>query len=267
MFGSESSLIPSEFNGSSIRQVFHKNQWWAVIVDCISACKVSSHPSAYWSERKKILLDEGAFEMLGKIQQLKVESSDGKKYKMDCATRKGLIRIMMTIKSPKLEPFRTKLADAYEEKLDRERSRGQMSFLPEPPKWSEERLLGIFARNGLTSVWKELGVTKGEYGVLTNIAHGILFDTNVKKHKEIISTEDNLRDALSTQAISMIARFEEIVVMLHCRNKPEDIDEIIFDVKEAAYATRAMMDIYEEVSGKSLLLSLKDKPMAQLLCS
>ncbi|MEK7606607.1 MAG: ATP-binding protein, partial [Patescibacteria group bacterium] len=50
-------------------------------------------------------------------RQLKLESSDGKKYETDCANTEGLFRIIQSIPSPKAEPFKRWLAKVgYERK-------------------------------------------------------------------------------------------------------------------------------------------------------
>ncbi len=43
-------------------------------------------------------------------RQLKLESSDGKKYETDCASTENIFRIIQSIPSPKAEPFKRWLA-------------------------------------------------------------------------------------------------------------------------------------------------------------
>jgi hypothetical protein len=46
------------------------------------------------------------FELPTICRQLKLVSSDGKKYATDCATKQGLLRIIQSIPYPKAEPFK-----------------------------------------------------------------------------------------------------------------------------------------------------------------
>lgn len=51
------------------------------------------------------------------IVQLKMESTDGEKYKTDCADAEGLLRMIQSIPSPKAEPFKRWLARVGYERL------------------------------------------------------------------------------------------------------------------------------------------------------
>ena len=71
----------SVFEGKNIRKTWHNNEWWFSVVDIIQVLTESTIPRRYWSDLKaKIIQDEG-FEVYAKIVQLKLESSDSKKYK------------------------------------------------------------------------------------------------------------------------------------------------------------------------------------------
>lgn len=51
-------------------------------------------------------------------RQLKLTSSDGKKYETDCANTEGMFRIIQSIPSPKAEPFKLWLAKVGKERID-----------------------------------------------------------------------------------------------------------------------------------------------------
>ncbi|MCX9089648.1 MAG: Bro-N domain-containing protein, partial [Candidatus Methanoperedens sp.] len=91
------------FEGTKIRRIWHDEQWYFSVVDVIQAITDSGRPRKYWSDLKKKLIDEG-FELSDKIGQLKVASTDGKKYETDCANTESMFRIIQSIPSPKAEP-------------------------------------------------------------------------------------------------------------------------------------------------------------------
>ena len=72
------------FQGKKIRRTWHNGEWYFSVVDVLEVLTNSSRPRKYWSDLKVKLQDEG-FELSDKIGQLKLLSSDGKKYKTDCA--------------------------------------------------------------------------------------------------------------------------------------------------------------------------------------
>lgn len=111
------------FEGNQIRSVWdnEKEEWYFSIVDIIWVLTESKNPRRYWSDLKRKMKDEeGAIQLYGKIVQLKLESSDGKKYNTDTADMQGIFRIIQSIPSPKAEPFKMWLAEVGKETLEKE---------------------------------------------------------------------------------------------------------------------------------------------------
>ena len=111
------------FEGNQIRSVWdnEKGEWYFSIVDIVGVLTESKNPRRYWSDLKRKMKDEeGAIQLYGKIVQLKLESSDGKKYNTDTADMQGIFRIIQSIPSPKAEPFKMWLAEVGKETLEKE---------------------------------------------------------------------------------------------------------------------------------------------------
>lgn len=105
------------FRGKQIRRTLHKNEWWFSIVDIIEALTGTDRPRKYWNDLKKRLIEEGYNEVSEKIGQLKLQSSDGKKYLTDCADTETIFRIIQSIPSPKAEPLKRWLAKVGYERV------------------------------------------------------------------------------------------------------------------------------------------------------
>ncbi len=110
------------------------------------------------------------------IVQLKMISTDGKKYTTDCADAKGLLRIVQSIPSPKAEPFKQWLAQVGSDRLDEienpelatQRTRELYKAKGYPDDWIEKRMRSIAIREELTEEWKNRGVKEQlEYAILT----------------------------------------------------------------------------------------------------
>lgn len=97
------------FGDKRIRRSFVDGAWFFSVVDVVSVLDVSLRPRKYWADLKFKLIEEG-FQLSDFIGQLKMESSDGKKYLTDCANLKGIFRIIQSIPSRKVEPFKLWLA-------------------------------------------------------------------------------------------------------------------------------------------------------------
>ena len=74
------------FEGQNIRYVWDEGneQYFFSVVDVIQVLTESTTPRRYWSDLKRKLAVEGS-ELYEKIVQLKLPSSDGKKYLTDVA--------------------------------------------------------------------------------------------------------------------------------------------------------------------------------------
>ena len=164
------------FEDQKIRTAWdaEKEEWYFSIIDVISVLTGTANPRRYWSDLKRKLKAEGANELYEKIVQLKMLSSDGKRYKTDVANTEQLLRIIQSIPSPKAEPFKAWLAmvgkERIEETIDPERAidRALDTYLKKgySEEWIHQRLLAIRIRNELTDEWKKRGVQKGkEYAI------------------------------------------------------------------------------------------------------
>ena len=105
------------FKGNKIRKVIYENEWWFSVIDIIEALIASSQPSKYWTAMKARVSNEDGFQLSTLCRQLKLESSDGKKYATDCANTEGIFRIIQSIPSPKAEPFKRWLAKVGYERV------------------------------------------------------------------------------------------------------------------------------------------------------
>ena len=83
------------FENQPIRTAWNEEQeeWYFSIVDVIDVLTGSENQRRYWSDLKRKLKAEGATQLYEKIVQLKIVSSDGKRYKTDAATTEQAVLI------------------------------------------------------------------------------------------------------------------------------------------------------------------------------
>lgn len=74
------------FQSKQIRRIWHENQWYFSIVDACGALTESLDSKDYWYRLKTRLNDEEKAQLSTICRQLKLPSSDGKKY----ATEKAI---------------------------------------------------------------------------------------------------------------------------------------------------------------------------------
>ena len=79
------------FESREIRRIWHKDEWWFSVVDVCGILAESRDSGAYWRKLKQRLKSEGS-EVVTNCHGLKLEASDGKKYRTDCANTETVFR-------------------------------------------------------------------------------------------------------------------------------------------------------------------------------
>ena len=98
----ENSIIL--FKEKQIRRTWHNKQWWFSVSDICSALTESVDGKAYWRKLKQRLKDEGS-QVVTNCHELKLTSSDGKKYLTDCANTEKKVPGSFFIAKRKYEIF------------------------------------------------------------------------------------------------------------------------------------------------------------------
>lgn len=202
-------INPVAFENQNVRRHYDETEekLYFSVIDVVAVLTGSVNPRDYWFKMKTRVQTEDGIELSTICRQLKLLSSDGKKYSTDCADVQALLRIIQSIPSPKAEPFKQWLAKVGYERiqdmsdpersLDRAREYWQKHGRSE--KWIQQRMMGQETRNKLTDYWKEHDITKeSEYAILTNIIHQEWSGLTVKGHKNLKGLKtQNLRDHMN----------------------------------------------------------------------
>ena len=211
------------FKNRKIRKILLQNEWWFSVVDVVEALTDSSKPRDYWYVMKIRVKNDDGFELSTVCRQLKLESSDGKKYKTDCANTEGLFRIIQSIPSPKAEPFKRWLAKVGYERVQEienpelatKRTRLLYKLKGYTEDWIEKRMRGIAIREELTDEWQKRGAQEErDYEILTAEISKATFGVTPGEYKKLKGIKmENLRDHMDD--------FELIFTMLGDRSTTE----------------------------------------------
>ena len=68
------------FQNKHIRRIWHADEWFYSVVDVVDALTDSANARDYWHKMKKRVGDEEKAQLSTICRQLKLESSDGKRY-------------------------------------------------------------------------------------------------------------------------------------------------------------------------------------------
>ena len=256
--------ITNLFEGAQIRSVWDNNKedYYFSVVDVISALTGSDRPRKYWNDLKLKLKDEGS-QLSEKIGQLKMTSSDGKKYLTDVLDTKGILRLIESVPSPKAEPFKLWLASLGSERIDEvfdpeiAIARGIEYYRKKgyDDAWIEARIKGMINRKKLTDAWKDAGITEGyEFGVLTNEIYKEWSGMTAKEYKNFKGLrKESLRDNMSDLEVALTDLGEIATRELVKKHKPHGLKENKEMAKRGGKIAKNTRDNLEQELGASVI--------------
>ena len=268
------------FEGEEVRREWYNEQLYLSVIDVIKALTGSTIPKRYWSDLKIKLHGEGS-QLYEKIVQLKLMSSDGKKYETDCANISDIFRLIQSIPSPKAEPFKLWLAQLGKERIDEiqdpelavTRAKEIYTRKGYPKSWIDKRLRGINVRNTLTDEWRERGVkTQNEFAILTDEIYKGTFEMNAKEYKgfKSLDKENNLRDHMNDMELILTMLGEATTTELTKARDSQELPRLKVDAADGgAVAGRTRKDI-ETQTGKKVVSEknfLGEKNVGELMAS
>ena len=265
------------FEDKKIRTAWDEEQeeWYFSIVDVISVLTGTGNPRRYWSDLKRKLKKEGAVELYEKIVQLKMLSSDGKRYKTDVANTEQLLRIIQSVPSPKAEPFKAWLArvgrERIEETIDPEQAidRALETYLKKgySEEWVHQRLLAIRIRNELTDEWQKRGVEKGkEYAILTDEISRAWSGMTTRQYKKLKGLKkENLRDNMSDLELVLTMLAEATTTEISKTVKPTTFSENQKVAHKGGSIAGNTRKEIEDTTGKPVITSQNAKDFRQLI--
>ncbi len=223
-------LIP--LNGKEIRKTWHEAQWYFSVIDVIGVLTESVEPRNYWATLKK-----REPQLLTVCQQLKLKGADAKNYKTDCANTEGVLRIIMSVPSPKAEPLKLWMAQTAVERIEEtenpelsfERAREIYKAKGYPDDWIGFREKSIMIRKELTDEWKNRGIKENaEYSILTAEISKATFGLTPSEHKEVKGLDkpsQNLRDHMTNLELIFSILGEEVTRQVTIRDDAQGFNE------------------------------------------
>ena len=260
------------FEDQPIRTAWDEREedWYFSVVDVVRVLTESPSPNNYWKVLKKRLKDEGN-ESVTNCNQLKLKSSDGKRYLTDVANTEQLLRIIQSIPSKKAEPFKMWLAevgkDRIEETLDPELIAQRLVTTYERKgytrEWINQRLMAISARKDLTDEWKDRGITRNkEYAILTDEITKAWSGLSTRQYKNLKGLKkESLRDNMSTTELVLNMLAETATKELSEAEKPEGFNQSVSVAKKGGKIAGDARKAIEQETGKSVITN---KTAAQL---
>ena len=249
------------FQEKNVRRVWHEDKWWFVVNDIVEVLTETPNASDYLKKVRK--RDEELAKGWGQIVTPLPVPTEGGAQRMSCANMKGLFRLIMSIPSPKAEPFKIWLAQVGEERIEEienpeigiERIRELYKAKGYSNEWIETRLKSIDIRRQLTDEWKARGVQENtEYSILTAEISKATFGLSPSEYKDLKGLQrENLRDHMTNLELIFTMLGEEatrqIAVDRDAKGFPENHGAAQLGGKSAGSARKN----FEKTSGKKVI--------------
>ncbi len=254
------------FEGKRVRIVWDAEQekYYFSIVDIVQVLTDSADGRKYWNKLKERLKKEGN-ESVTNCHQLKLLSSDGKKYKTDVADLQGIFRLIQSVPSKKAEPVKQWLAKLGEQRIDQIIDPEQTFQMAVEDyrrqgysdKWINERMRSIEMRKELTDEWKRSGVTEQkDFAILTNVltqAWSGMTTGEYKRHKGL--TKENLRDNMTNVELALNTLAEVTATEISRQRNPKGMAQSRQTAKEGGEVARNARTDIESRLGHSVISS------------
>ena len=258
------------FENKKVRTLWDNDseEWYFSVVDIVSVLTESVNPNNYWKVLKNRLKKEGS-QLVTTCNQLKMLSSDGKKYKTDCMNIEQVFRLIQSIPSPKAEPFKLWMSRIAKERLDEiqdpeltiDRAMMEYKALGYSDNWINQRLKSIEIRKELTDEWKRHGLKEGvQFATLTDVIYKTWAGKTAKEYKQFKGLKkENLRDNMTNKELVLNMLAELSTKEISESNNPINFgDHVKNAIDGGTVAKNARVEL-EEKTGKAIISPLNAK--------
>ena len=251
------------FQKKEIRKILHGGEWWFSVVDIVQALTESVNSRDYWFKMKIRVQSEDGIQLSTLCRQLKLESSDGKKYETDCANTEGIFRIIQSIPSPKAEPFKRWLAKVGYERVQEienpelatKRTRMLYKLKGYSEDWIEKRMRGIAIREELTDEWKKRGARENrDFEILTAEISKATFGVTPGQYKKLKGlNRENLRDHMDDFELIFSMLGERSTTEIHRTEDSRGLPKLKSDAKAGGTIAGGARKQLEKRLGRSVV--------------
>jgi hypothetical protein len=233
MVNKESDKALVVFKSKEIRRSWFKDEWYYSLVDIVKILTDSANPSDYLKKMRK--RDEELGGYLGtNCPHVEMLTETGKKRNILAGNTKDVFRLIQSIPSKNVEPFKRWLAKVGKERIDEienpELAQERMKELYEAKgyskDWVDKRLRGVAIRQNLTDEWKERGIQdQRDFSILTAEISKATFGmtpSEYKKFKQLPQkSKINLRDHMNDLELIFTMLGERMTTEISQNEKPK----------------------------------------------
>ena len=251
------------FDAQQVRSVWDDTaeEWYFAVVDVVAALTDSVNPTDYIKKMRQ--RDSELAKGWGQIVTPLAIQTAGGKQKVNCATAKGIFRIIQSIPSPKAEPFKLWIAQVAAERLDQmqdpelsiEQAMRDYKRLGYSDNWINQRLKSIEIRKELTDEWKKHGIEEGpQFAILTDIIYKAWAGKSAKEYKQFKGLKkENLRDNMTNRELVLNMLAEVSTKDISEETDPETFSEHMDVARRGGNVAKTAREQLEKELGHSVI--------------
>ena len=260
------------FGEQQVRSVWDDTaeEWYFSVVDVVAALTDSVNPTDYIKKMRQ--RDPELAKGWGQIvTPLSIQTAGGKQ-KVNCATAKGIFRIIQSIPSPKAEPFKLWIAQVAAERLDQmqdpelsiEQAMRDYKRLGYSDNWINQRLKSIEIRKELTDEWKKHGIEEGpQFAILTDIIYKAWAGKSAKEYKQFKGLKkENLRDNMTNRELVLNMLAEVSTKDISEETDPETFSDHMDVARRGGNVAKTAREQLEKELGHSVISPDNAKSLA-----
>ena len=260
------------FDAQQVRSVWDDTaeEWYFAVVDVVAALTDSVNPTDYIKKMRQ--RDPELAKGWGQIvTPLSIQTAGGKQ-KVNCATAKGIFRIIQSIPSPKAEPFKLWIAQVAAERLDQmqdpelsiEQAMRDYKRLGYSDNWINQRLKSIEIRKELTDEWKKHGIEEGpQFAILTDIIYKAWAGKSAKEYKQFKGLKkENLRDNMTNRELVLNMLAEVSTKDISEETDPETFSDHMDVARRGGNVAKTAREQLEKELGHSVISPDNAKSLA-----
>lgn len=250
------------FQEKKVRTVWddQTEEWYFCVNDVVEVLTESSNPSDYIKKMRKrdAALSEGWGQI---VTPLSIQTAGGRQ-QVNCATMKGVFRIIQSIPSPKAEPFKVWMAQVAARRIDQlqdpelsiEQAVADYRRLGYSEAWINQRIRSIEVRKELTDEWQKGGVEGQQYASLTDIITKTwsgMTTRQYKQHKNL--HKENLRDNMTNIELALNTLAEASTTELARQQQPQGFQQNAKVAREGGSVAQAARSQLESKLGRTVI--------------
>jgi prophage antirepressor-like protein len=211
--------VPAIFEDTALRRVMHDGEWHFAAVDVVAALTDSTNPTDYLKKLRK--RDPGLAVFWRQSVPRKPMPTLGGTRMTNCTTAEGIFRLIQSIPSPKVEPFKQWLAKVAVERITEEinpdlavdRAVTTMVRKGKTRQQASARVVGRVFRNDLTDEYSRRDVKLWyDFKNLTHAFYQAAFGMTAAKLCIAMGVEDNPRDHMQPLVLTAVSLGEQAVI-------------------------------------------------------